>query len=45
MDREKRGGKDETNDRRNLRRDVVSQLMLSPFDVPVPLAEETLPRA
>lgn len=41
LDRAKRGGKDETNDRRNLRRDIVSQLELSPFDVPAPLAEET----
>jgi len=41
LDRERRGGRDETNDRRNLRRDIVSQLALSPFDVPVPLAEET----
>jgi hypothetical protein len=41
LEREKRGGRDETNDRRNLRRDIVSQLALSPFDVPVPLAEET----
>lgn len=44
LDRERRGGKDETNDRRNLRRDIVSQVMLSPFDVPVPLAEEPTPR-
>lgn len=41
LDRERRGGRDETTDRRNLRRDIVSQLALSPFDVPVPLAEET----
>lgn len=39
LDKEKRGGKDETNDRRNLRRDIVSQLALSPFDVPVILPE------
>jgi hypothetical protein len=44
LEREKRGGKDETNDRRNLRRDAVSQLALSPFDVPVPLAEEPTTR-
>lgn len=43
LDREKRGGKDETNDRRSLRRDIVSQLTLSPFDVPVPLVSETMP--
>jgi HEAT repeat protein len=41
LDREKRGGRDETNDRRNLRRDIVSQLALSPFDVPVPHVDET----
>ncbi|MCW3094820.1 MAG: hypothetical protein JWL77_438 [Chthonomonadaceae bacterium] len=41
LEKEKRGGKDETTDRRNLRRDIVSQLALSPFDVPAPLAEET----
>ena len=29
----KRGNQDETNDRRNLRREVASQLMLSPIDV------------
>lgn len=40
LDREKRGGRDETNDRRNLRRDIVSQVSLSPFDVPIPLADE-----
>lgn len=44
LDREKRGGKDETNDHRNLRRDIVSQLSLFPFDIPVPLAEEPTPR-
>ena len=40
LDRERRGGKDETNDHHGLRRDIVSQLSLSPFDVPVPLAED-----
>jgi hypothetical protein len=43
LDREKRGGKDESNDRHGLRRDIVSQLALSPFDVPVPLAEDAPP--
>jgi hypothetical protein len=45
LDKEKRGGKDATNDRRNLRHDIVSQLALSPFDVPVPLAPDSPPRS
>ncbi len=44
LDKQKRGGGDATNDRRNLRRDIVSQLALFPFDVPVPLAEESTQR-
>ncbi len=43
LDREKRGGKDVTNDKRNLRKEVVSQLKLSPLDTPVPLAPEVSP--
>ncbi|HZO90468.1 MAG TPA: hypothetical protein VFB38_19230 [Chthonomonadaceae bacterium] len=33
LEQAKRGGKDETNDRRNLRRDVASQIYVTPLDV------------
>ena len=32
LDAARRGGQDETNDRRNLRRDVAGQLVISPLD-------------
>ncbi len=45
LEKEKRGGKDATHDSRGLRKEVVSQLQLSPLDVPVPLAPEPTPSA
>jgi len=32
LDRARRGGQDSTNDRRNLRKDVASQIAVSPLD-------------
>ena len=33
LDRAKRGGSDETNDHRNLRKEIPSTIMISPVDI------------
>ncbi len=41
LDKAKRGNQDVTNDRRNLRKDVVSQIFISPLDALIALPIET----
>lgn len=44
FDRARRGGQDVSNDRRNLRRDIASQIVVSPIDVATAAPMDTLRR-
>ena len=44
LDLAKRGGQDVTNDRRSLRREIASQIVVSPIDVATAAPMDTLRR-